>query len=223
MVKRTSGLSKPCPACGAIAGRRCVGLNGERVSVHRERFRGVAGGVVVKPAFDGTRAKIAEIFEDAKEHILNDLHYQFAWAAQNCESPIEELFVSQMLHPSIASQADLTASIMTPKSRLIVDAQPPPLVGLYIYPQLKIGDYRVDFYIIAVQHDETKTLIVECDGHDFHERTKEQAQRDKSRDRALVGMGHRLIRFTGSEIYANPFACADQALSVLLDIPWQPE
>jgi very-short-patch-repair endonuclease len=56
---------------------------------------------------------------------------------------------------------------------------------------------------------------VECDGHDFHERTKEQAQRDKSRDRYLQANGWRVLRFTGSEIHRTPEKCADEIASII--------
>lgn len=48
------------------------------------------------------------------------------------------------------------------------------------------------------------------------ERTKEQARRDKSRDRAMVKDGWRVLRFTGSEVYANSFA-VQEAIEELLD------
>ena len=48
---------------------------------------------------------------------------------------------------------------------------------------------------------------VECDGHDFHEKTKEQAARDKKRDRDLQALGYRVLRFSGSEIYRDVNAC----------------
>ena len=44
-------------------------------------------------------------------------------------------------------------------------------------------------------------MAIECDGHDFHEKTKEQAQRDKEKDRILQANGWLIARFTGSEIY----------------------
>jgi very-short-patch-repair endonuclease len=56
--------------------------------------------------------------------------------------------------------------------------------------------------------------VVECDGHDFHERTKEQAASDKARDRALQALGMRVLRFTGSEIWSDPLVCAREALAV---------
>lgn len=65
--------------------------------------------------------------------------------------------------------------------------------------QVSIGKYRLDFML---QHQD-KTLAVECDGHDFHERTKEQAKRDKQRDRFFSAKNITVARFTGSEIWSD--------------------
>lgn len=71
---------------------------------------------------------------------------------------------------------------------------------------------RVDFVFSAFSptEKEWKHLVVECDGHDFHERTKEQAAKDKSRDRAAVLSGYTCFRFTGSELWGDPLGCAQQ-------------
>jgi very-short-patch-repair endonuclease len=82
-------------------------------------------------------------------------------------------------------------------------------VGLIFTNQLILLKYRVDFAF------EAQKLIVECDGHDFHERTKEQATRDKRRDRDLLKLGWRTIRFTGSEIFKDPDACAKEVAEML--------
>ncbi|MFH1311980.1 MAG: DUF559 domain-containing protein [Candidatus Eisenbacteria bacterium] len=91
---------------------------------------------------------------------------------------------------------------------------------LYIEPQATIGKYHVDFLLThqSVLPDrvvETK-LVVECDGHDFHDRTKEQARKDRSRDRALQSFGYKVFRYTGSEIWADVFACAQEAVGTLM-------
>lgn len=57
-----------------------------------------------------------------------------------------------------------------------------------------------------------KRLIVECDGHDFHERTKEQAAKDRSRDREAQESGYEIFRFTGSELWKDPIGCARQVI-----------
>lgn len=57
-----------------------------------------------------------------------------------------------------------------------------------------------------------RRLIVECDGHEFHERTKEQAAKDRSRDRASTLAGMEVFRFTGSELWRDPYGCAGQVI-----------
>lgn len=82
-----------------------------------------------------------------------------------------------------------------------------------VAPQVKIGDYRVDFLILHIRGlSGFGGVVVELDGHEFHERTKEQAQRDKARDRDLQDRGFRVFRFTGSEVWRDPFSCANDAM-----------
>lgn len=88
----------------------------------------------------------------------------------------------------------------------------------FLAPQVPVGDYRVDFVLGHTRNYDKPHLciVVECDGHAFHERTKEQAARDKARDRFLSTRYGKVIRFTGSEIYRDPSRCASEAATVLL-------
>ena len=52
-------------------------------------------------------------------------------------------------------------------------------------------------FVKGIAKEEIK-IVVECDGHDFHEKTKDQVARDKSRVRDLEIAGWRVLRFTGS-------------------------
>lgn len=88
--------------------------------------------------------------------------------------------------------------------------------------QVQIPDWRVDFMVHAYAdwHREPsggvegwRRLIVECDGHNFHERTKEQAAKDRSRDRWAQANGYEVFRFTGSEIWRDPIGCAGQVVA----------
>lgn len=54
----------------------------------------------------------------------------------------------------------------------------------------------VDFYI---EKRQTK-LCVYTDGHTYHERTEEQAQRDRNIDRKLQELGFQVLRYTGKEV-----------------------
>lgn len=98
--------------------------------------------------------------------------------------------------------------------------------SLIVEPQVQIENYRVDFLIHAWtdgtvwrRRGGTETgasrwrrLVVECDGHEFHERTKEQAAKDRSRDRELASLGYEVFRFTGSELWRDPWGCARQVV-----------
>lgn len=107
------------------------------------------------------------------------------WAA--AESPIEE-------------RLGLHLSVVLPVQVLI--------------PQLLVetgaGTFRLDFGVDFAGHK----IAIECDGHEFHERTKEQSTRDKSRDRALTAAGWRILRFTGAEIWKEPERCAAEVGSL---------
>lgn len=86
---------------------------------------------------------------------------------------------------------------------------------LFFQPQHRIGPYTVDFFIWwGVTESRHCAFVVECDGHEFHEKTKRQAAHDKARDRFLSARVAKVIRFTGSEIWNNPFECANEALTI---------
>lgn len=67
-------------------------------------------------------------------------------------------------------------------------------------PQVEIGSYRVDF---LVKYKDLK-IVIECDGHEFHEKTKKQVQKDKRRDRYLTKLGYKVLRYSGSELFSEP-------------------
>ncbi|MGR0185520.1 endonuclease domain-containing protein [Azospirillum aestuarii] len=89
-----------------------------------------------------------------------------------------------------------------------------------IYPQASVGQYRVDFLIVCKFECSVQAhyIVVECDGHDFHDRTKEQAARDKKRDRDLASVGCHVLRFTGSEIVRDAKGCATQVAQFLHEL-----
>jgi very-short-patch-repair endonuclease len=72
---------------------------------------------------------------------------------------------------------------------------------LFIYPQTEISKYRADFVVCFAEKYIHKKYIIECDGHKFHEKTKEKAKNDKQRERFFVKNGYNVLRYSGSEIY----------------------
>lgn len=88
-------------------------------------------------------------------------------------------------------------------------------VPIAITPQKDIGGFVVDFLIEAGD----RKVVVECDGHEFHDRTAEQAEYDKGRDRRLTAMGYLVLRFTGAEINRDATSCAAEIWDIALGRP----
>ena len=107
-----------------------------------------------------------------------------------CESPIEvmlgySLILVDRISPMaisrlwICSQGEEEQSY-SPSDRLLI-------------PQYRWEGRRVDFVLREYPFD----IFIECDGHNFHERTKEQAARDRRKDRDSQREGKPILRFTG--------------------------
>lgn len=77
--------------------------------------------------------------------------------------------------------------------------------NMFIFPQYKIDRYTVDFLFAGNIDGVCPNLAIEIDGHEWHEKTKEQAIKDRKRDRYLLIHTPSIptMRFTGSEIYNN--------------------
>jgi very-short-patch-repair endonuclease len=84
-----------------------------------------------------------------------------------------------------------------------------------IYSQVPAGSYWIDFVVRYQSNGTVFVIAVECDGHEFHERTKEQAEHDKRRDRYLQSLGLTVLHFTGSEIWREAIECARSVLDLL--------
>jgi very-short-patch-repair endonuclease len=144
--------------------------------------------------------------------ICEEMEDSFNSVSKEIESPIEELMCAALL-----SESTLQINMVVFQGKndgVSFGGEGSDMIK--IFPQYKIGQYRVDFYLEYIDRftSQTKKLIIECDGHDFHEKTKEQAQKDKSIDRMLLKHSP-VMRFTGSEIHKDAHDCAYQAIDYL--------
>jgi very-short-patch-repair endonuclease len=91
-------------------------------------------------------------------------------------------------------------------------------VGFYV--QYNESPYRIDFVIQSwdIRTKQILSFAVEVDGHDFHERTKEQTRRDKQRDRFLTSKNYMVLRFAGSEVYGNPDGVVSEIIGTIRSI-----
>lgn len=147
-----------------------------------------------------------------------------------CESPIEwPMMLALMI---VARHHGASVKVVAPRGGEYGDRFEPtssprfPEYFLRIEPQAVLGEHRVDLLLTldgSIRQSDgrlrsgSKRMVIECDGHDFHERTKAQAKHDRQRDRLLQSFGFLVYRFTGQEIWEDVFACAAQAIDSLIE------
>ena len=125
----------------------------------------------------------------------------FGRALDRCESFIERRFLVALLFteefPFEAGDDDVVATAR---------------VGPRLLQQVTLLAYRLDF-VFEDDAGEVR-LCIELDGHDFHDRTPEQAERDRARDRRLLREGWTTVRYTGREVVRDPMRCAREAVEI---------
>lgn len=108
--------------------------------------------------------------------------------------------------------------------------------GILCLPQYHVGEYRVDFAlwffgsakllveenssIKAIHTDKPeRRLVVELDGHAFHDQNATQRSYEKKRDRFLQQQGYDVFHYTGADVNAAPFKVALECLAYLTGEP----
>jgi hypothetical protein len=189
----------------------------------------------VKAQGEKARSLAEELAEAAFDHCLSA-----------CESPIEQAFLAALLLEADCIDSEYISQEMygcldyeapdKPRHRALytfsVDDRVLGDCQIHTqHPLLVEGALvRLDFALVvrpyprrrdvcAARDPRLKRFAIECDGHDYHERTKAQAARDRSRDRKLTRAGWTVVRFTGSELYRDPSACVKE-LFAMIDLPW---
>ena len=156
------------------------------------------------------------LVDEVKYHLIgNSSDYQTS-ILQNlwiCESPIEQLLYLDI----IKSLGDNEI------------ANPYVNIGnVLLQENIYCGDkkYRVDFLIpVEYTNPKDKSIIrkfyvIECDGHEFHEKTKKQVIKNNERTRDLQEYGYDVIKFSGSEIYHTSNQCAISIFKIIYNYFW---
>lgn len=162
-------------------------------------------------------------FELLGEQIVADVEarvaYRLAWTEQSevhGDTPIERLLVSAIqLRLKYLEDRGLPDLCFVSAEQIdaIISRGKEPRRSIWLQTQAQLPDWRVDFLLSIKGPERWHRLIIECDGHEFHERTKEQATRDRARDRKAQELGFEIFRFTGSELWRDPSKCANQVLN----------
>lgn len=148
--------------------------------------------------------------EDGNPGLTGKAIAKYHGAKDLCQSPIERMMLGGLIATPFGY--GIGENIIIPAAEIeSADAASP--VNNYIVPQMQIPQfrYRTDFFVsLATNGYRRLGMFIECDGHDWHEKNKEQAARDRKRDRDLQSLGVNVLRFTGSEIFSNFDECMNQ-------------
>lgn len=89
--------------------------------------------------------------------------------------------------------------------------------------------YIVDFLFDASSEwnenlckDASIKVAIEIDGHDYHHTSKKQVAHDYERENNLKLDGYEILRFTGSQIYNEPFKCGKIAYDFIKKLSKKP-
>ena len=135
---------------------------------------------------------------------LNACFHQFKECLIDCESPIEQMLALELENLHLENSTLFNSNL--------------EIIGYEKQSEIECNKnvYRVDFLIPVIFYKNIRRIyIVECDGYEFHQKTKEQVQNDYIRQRNLEMAGYRIIKFTGSEVYNNAQDCALQVLKYI--------
>lgn len=119
---------------------------------------------------------------------------------EECKSPIEQLFYYAYSIVDFDNEGnDYPSFFLMPQEEI----------------QTQGGRYYADFVFDSNYLKEDGNvpehplkLVIECDGHEFHEKTKEQVRRGNERDYNLKVAGYDILHFSGSQIHNEPIECA---------------
>ena len=137
--------------------------------------------------------------------LLSDSELELEEGLIDCESPIEQLLSMALQNLNLTHINKINPYI--------------DIIAIEKQKNIQCGNkiYRVDFYIpVVYKNQENKGFIIECDGHEFHQKTKEQVERDNTRMRSLQKQGYEVLKFSGTEIWHNPYKCASEILNIIL-------
>lgn len=144
------------------------------------------------------------------------------WLSKHGNSDVETLILTTELLDKAESPIELIlqyALLLT--MYLYPGYYGAPLVLLFNEPIDGLSkNYRADIFFDCDEQPygefDGYKLVIECDGHEFHEKTKEQVEYRNERDLELKKHGIDVLHFSGSQIYNNPFKCAFQIIELIV-------
>ena len=146
--------------------------------------------------------------EMMKDRFIENISEQII--ARGISSPIEQLLYFSLKYCLVFYYLEEAEPFVCYKTKK------PYLRGILINTQDNIDKYYIDFTIEKHWREgiesKEKTILVECDSQEWHERTEEQRRYEKERDRIIQKLGYKIFHYTGKEILQDPLKIAKEIL-----------
>ena len=133
--------------------------------------------------------------------MLNQMDYPTVFY-NDVKSPIEQIFITAFNYIVSCNN----------KKKIFLFPQVPINVGNKKY----YSDFLFEYDEYVNNYNTDSKIIIECDGYEFHQKTKEQVQRDNEREYDLKMAGYEILRFSGTQRYKNPIKCAEDTYNYII-------
>lgn len=137
------------------------------------------------------------------EFNMLEILIEFAIIEMDKNSPIEQIYF-------------IALSIL--KEKMDIDFMIEPQYEIKHNNKKYFADFSISHY--ECFKDDLKNdfkLIIECDGYEFHQKTKEQVDYDNQREYDFKIEGFEILRFSGRQIYSNPMECAKKTIDYIIE------
>ncbi|MEX0846632.1 MAG: DUF559 domain-containing protein [Ilumatobacteraceae bacterium] len=112
--------------------------------------------------------------------------------------------LERALRPWRIGNDDADSRLETRMDALVRRQRLPPMV---FHPVIE--GHEVDFLVVGT------TVVIECDGHEFHGLDRHQFEYDRIRDADLIAAGYTVVRITWTEVTDHPGRVAARIRAVL--------
>lgn len=136
-------------------------------------------------------------------HIVS-IHREFSlrwYSSCSLESPLEAVFEIWWRALTATGEIDGNTVCLKAQEEVQTSAKRRYRVDFLVYPAQPMFSRAIAAGVKVPQ------ICVELDGHEFHERTKEQVNYRNERDRDLQADGWMVLHFSGSELHRDPWKC----------------
>lgn len=177
--------------------------------------------IIGQPDFKSDFSEYERWHEALWGQTITELGSKLSVALYDINEVLDSPMEARMLSAIISSCGDVSLRLVHGDKRqiLVMGDKDSQMHGTTIHMQREFGPYVADFvvskYQIFPDHSLYSSVVVEVDGHDFHEKTKSQASKDKKRDRFFASEGIHVLHFSGSDVFRSAGDCANEVNNFL--------